>query len=296
MTISGGNPTQDQPGAWAGPTTHPRDESATNVAKQQASEVASDAAGAGKHVAGVAGEQAQNVAGEATQQAKDLLRQTRSELTDQAATQQKRVASGLRALGDEFGSMARNSEQSGMATDLTMQVAEKTHAIASWLDDREPGHVLDEVTRFARRKPGTFLALAAGAGLVAGRLGRSLMSANDDSDASATDRARGGQSEQWPPELPGAGAMPPEPEHLHDAPPQYPPSQYPPAQNPPQPGYTQPGYPQQPGYTEPGYAQPGYAGQPGYTQQPGYSQQPGYAQESGYPETGYPPAGPDVTR
>ncbi|WP_204164866.1 hypothetical protein [Rhodococcus oxybenzonivorans] len=299
MTIPGGNPTQDQAGAWADPATHTpttrtQDESTTDVAKQQASEVASDAAGAGKHVAGVAGEQAQNVAGEATQQAKDLLQQTRSELTDQAATQQKRVASGLRALGDEFGSMARNSDQSGMATDLTKQVAEKTHAIASWLEDREPGHVLDEVTRFARRKPGTFLALAAGAGLLAGRLGRSLMAANDDSGDAAPNRARAGQGEQWPPEVPDAGALPPEPQRLYDAPPQYPPSQYPPS---PQPGYTQqPGYSQQPGYTEPGYAQPGYTGQPGYTQQPGYSQQPGYTQESGYPETGYPPAGPDVTR
>jgi hypothetical protein len=36
------------------------------------------------------------------------------------------------------------------------------------------------VSRFARRRPGLFLAIAAAAGLVAGRLARSLAAGNDD--------------------------------------------------------------------------------------------------------------------
>ncbi len=160
--------------------------SKSGEAKQQASEVAGGAADAGKHVAGVTQDQAQQVAGEAKNQAKDLLNQTRGELTDQAATQQKRVASGLRALGDELGSMAQSSDNPGLATDLVRQASDRTSSIASWLDNREPGHVLDEVTGFARRRPGAFLALAAGAGLLAGRLGRGVLAdSKDDSGSGA---------------------------------------------------------------------------------------------------------------
>jgi hypothetical protein len=112
---------------------------------------------------------------------KHLVSQTRNELTEQAGTQQQRVAEGLRSLGRELESMARGSENRGIATDLVSQVSERTNAVASWLEQREPGHVVDEVTRFARQRPGAFLALAAGAGLLVGRLGRGLKAATDDS-------------------------------------------------------------------------------------------------------------------
>lgn len=189
MTSSSGIPTPNT--SPPQPQQGHSEESTADVAKQQAGEVASGATDAGKHVASVAGDQAQQVVGEAKNQAQDLLKQTRTELTTQASEQQKRVAGGLRALSDEFGSMARNSENPGVATDLTRQAAQRAHTIASWLDDREPGQIIDEVTRFARRKPGTFLALAAGAGLLAGRLGRGLTAANADgpSNSSASQQA-----------------------------------------------------------------------------------------------------------
>ena len=132
----------------------------------------------------MAGEQAGQVASEATQQVKQLVQQTRSELTEQAATQQKRVASGLRSLSKELSAMAHGSEQPGMATDLAQQAGERANAVASWLEEREPGHVVDEITRFARQRPGAFLALAAGAGFLVGRLGRGLKAATDDSNDS----------------------------------------------------------------------------------------------------------------
>jgi hypothetical protein len=154
------------PGVAQEPTGDRGEPSTTDVAKDQAGAVAGTAADAGKRVAGVAGEQAGQVASEASQQVKDLVHQTRGELTEQAATQQKRVAGGLRSLGEELHSMAQNSEQQGPATDLVKQAAERTSTVASWLEDREPGHVVDEVTRFARQRPGAFLAIAAGAGPV----------------------------------------------------------------------------------------------------------------------------------
>ena len=46
--------------------------------------------------------------------------------------------------------------------------------------DRDPGALLDEVRSFARRKPGTYLAIALGAGVLAGRLTRGLTAPTDD--------------------------------------------------------------------------------------------------------------------
>jgi ElaB/YqjD/DUF883 family membrane-anchored ribosome-binding protein len=258
MTSSSGIPIHGQMEPSSGPTPTSGETSTADVAKQQAGDVASGATDAGKHVASVAGDQAAQVAGEAKNQAKDLLHQTKGELTTQAAEQQKRVAGGLRALSDEFGSMADKSENQSIATDLTRQAAQRAHTVASWLEDREPGQVLDEVTRFARRKPGMFLAIAAGAGLVAGRIGRGLTAANsDDSGSGGTPGAAGvADNTQTAPIPPIQAAPPVEPGYgtgQHAAPPA-------------QPGYV----PEPPPYT----VAPGYQSQPGY-QQPGYPPAPG---------------------
>jgi ElaB/YqjD/DUF883 family membrane-anchored ribosome-binding protein len=240
------------------------------VAKDQAADVAGTARDAGKHVAGVAGEQAGQVASEATHQVKQLVHQTKGELTEQAATQQQRVASGLRSLSKELGTMAQGSEQSGMATDLVHQASERTNAVASWLEQREPGHVLDEVTRFARQRPGTFLALAAGAGLLVGRLGRGLKAATDDSNDQASEPAGQGYAPTPTPYPPTSG-------YGYDPASGYPPPSEAPGYPSQAPGYDQP---QVPGYPPP--QAPGYQGPPTYSPPP----VPGYPQG---------PAGRDLT-
>jgi hypothetical protein len=103
-----------------------------------------------------------------------LMHQLRSEATGQASTQSDRAVQGLRDLGDELKQMASSSGQNGLATDLAAQAADRVHAVAGWLDQRQPGEVLDEVRSFARRRPGTFLAAAAVVGLIGGRLTRGL--------------------------------------------------------------------------------------------------------------------------
>lgn len=150
------------------------DQGKVDAAKQAAGDVKDTAAEQAGHVAGTAKDEAKNVAHEAKSQAKDLYAQTQSELKEQAGVQQKRVASGLRSIGDELGSMADGSENPGLAGDLVRQVSDRAGSAASWLDSRDPGSLLAEVKSYARRKPGTFIAVAAIAGVVAGRLTRSL--------------------------------------------------------------------------------------------------------------------------
>ncbi|WP_051423236.1 hypothetical protein [Arthrobacter sp. MA-N2] len=132
--------------------------------------------------------EAANVASEVKANAKDLLSQAKLELSDQAGIQQQKVAAGLRSISEELRSMAEATNDPGVATDLVRQAAERTSSAATWLDDREPGSIVDEVKTFARRRPGAFLLLAAGAGVLAGRLGRSL---SDVGDAPARTQSTG---------------------------------------------------------------------------------------------------------
>jgi gas vesicle protein len=171
--------------------------STPQVAKEQAAAVTSSAKDAGQNVAGVAKDEAKNVATEATRQAKDILGQTRTEISQQAADQQQRVAGGLRSLGTELGSMAERSDESGVASDLAQQASAKANELADWLEQRDPGSLLNEVTSFARRRPGVFLAIAVGAGLAAGRLTRGLKdesSGSSDAPASTPATANSGVS------------------------------------------------------------------------------------------------------
>jgi hypothetical protein len=158
-----------------------------DVAKEEAANVAGQAAGAAQNVAETAKAEAQNVAYEAKNSARDLLHQAKSDLTSQAGTQQAKAAEGIRSISSQLRTMADAPDQQGVASDLIRQAASSSESVASWLDNRDPGSLLDEAKSFARQRPGTFLLLAAGAGMLAGRLGRSLQAgAPETGTATAT--------------------------------------------------------------------------------------------------------------
>ncbi len=203
-----------------------------DAVREEAGDVTRTAADSAQTVAETAKTEAANVASEVKANAKDLLDQARIDLTQQAGAQQQKVANGLRSVSDELHAMARASDQPGVASDLVRQAAERSSSAASWLDARDPGSLLDEVKSFARQRPGTFLLLAAGAGVLAGRLSRSLNAGAPESTTSAPlhgGQSRGGQpsggqyaGEQYgaSPVSPGGytpaggGAVPPPPVQL----------------------------------------------------------------------------------
>jgi hypothetical protein len=162
--------------------------STVDTAKGEAVNIKDAAAGAASGVKDAAKSEVSNVAGEARYQARNLVDQTRFQLRSQASNQQSNVASTLNGWASELGSMASKSDDSGPMTDLARQASRRVGEISHWLDNHEPSDLLDEVKRFARRRPGTFLALAAAAGVVAGRLTRGAVAANTsvDSDTDAT--------------------------------------------------------------------------------------------------------------
>lgn len=160
--------------------------SKTDAAKDEAADLKRQATDSAQNVAETAKTEAANVAAEVKTNARDLMYQAKSDLTDQAGAQQQKVAEGLRSISTELHTMAAASDQPGVASDLVRQAAERSSAVAGWLDGRDPGSLLTEVKSFARQRPGTFLLLAAGAGVLAGRLSRSLSAGAPETGATAT--------------------------------------------------------------------------------------------------------------
>jgi hypothetical protein len=159
------------------------DQSKVDVAKGEASAVKDTAVQAGSNVAQTAKEEAGNVAAEARDQARSLLGSVSGEVQSQASNQQQRLAQAVHSLAKELGGMASSSNESGPLTDLAHQASRKGGEIAHWLENREPGDLLEELRSFARRRPVVFLGLCALAGVVVGRLGRSAVAANTSLDS-----------------------------------------------------------------------------------------------------------------
>ena len=186
--------------------------SKTDTAKGEASEVKQQAAESAQNVTETAKAEAAHVAGEVKSNAKDLLHQARTDLTAQAGTQQQKAAQGLHSISSELHTMASASDQPGVATDLIRQAAERSSSVATWLENRDPGSLLNEVKSFARQRPGTFLLAAAGAGILAGRLSRSLSAGAPETTPTSQPTGTAAQYGAPAARVPDAGvAVPPPP-------------------------------------------------------------------------------------
>lgn len=192
----------------------PRDATATSGAessgaesggvKERVADTASHLGDAGRETAQDAKEKAHDVVHEASERARGLIGRTRIELKAQAETQQQRLAGGLRSLGDEMGQMADGSQEPGYATTLIRHAGDATTQAAQWFEDREPDTIWREVEDFARRRPGMFIAMAAGAGLLVGRFLRSMKDAPDDGETAQ----RAGAQPSSPPQAYRPAAAP----------------------------------------------------------------------------------------
>lgn len=164
-----------------------------DAAKSAASDVAGDAKEQAANVSGTAKEQAANVASEVSDHARQLFGQASGTLKDQAADQQQKAASGLRTIGDHLGKMADNDDEQGLAAKVVRDLSNRAGSVAGYLEGRDPGSLVDEVKSFAARRPGTFIAIAAGAGILAGRLAKALTTEiKHEKEAEATGTGRTG--------------------------------------------------------------------------------------------------------
>ncbi|WP_433344148.1 hypothetical protein [Micromonospora sp. CA-111912] len=202
------------------PTTSTYGTEPSNGVREQARQVGSEAAHAGDAVAQTAKEQGREVIGETKRQARNLYGEARDQLAGQTGEQQRRAAGGLRSLADEMRSMAQQGGQAGPVTELAHQAADRVNGVAGWLEERQPGDIVNEVKGYARRNPGTFLVGAAVLGVLAGRLTRNLSAASDGTGGT---RGAYGPTDGYDPERTAVIPTPPAPRAVPD---QIPPGGY----------------------------------------------------------------------
>ena len=161
------------------------------AAQDEAGQVADKAQDAAREVTGTAREEARQVADEATEHVKSLGASAQDELFSQASTQQQRLAEQSRTVTDDIHRISRGERpESDLVTRFVSMAAQRAEDFTTQLENKQPKELLNDVRRFAARRPGAFLAIAAGVGLVAGRLTRGLSDNDDDDDQTVSSTPR----------------------------------------------------------------------------------------------------------
>jgi hypothetical protein len=170
-----------------GPDAHREGVSEVKEAAKQGAQVASSAADSAKQVAGEAATQAKAVAQQAREHVSTLLDQTRDEVRETARQKGQQAAVSLHTVADQLRMLANGQpDQAGQLQRYVEDAQDRVTALANRLETEGPEGILDDVTRFARRRPGLFLVAAAGAGFAIGRLVRAgAASAGEQSQTQA---------------------------------------------------------------------------------------------------------------
>ena len=170
-------------GSWSqgGPPETEMTPGVADAAKESAANVAGTAKEQAADVAGTAKDEAAAVVTEARTQVRDLYAQATTSVRSQAESQTETLATALREFSEQSRALAEGrGDEAGQAREYAQQAADKVGEIAERIESLGLDGVIDELQRFARRRPGAFLAGAALAGVVVGRLVRNSSSGQDE--------------------------------------------------------------------------------------------------------------------
>ena len=143
------------------------------VAKHEGEQVAAEAREQAEQVAATARQGVAEVTEEAKHQAIDLAEDARRQLHDQARQQTDHLGAAIQDLGHKLHALADGrTEETGQVGDYTERVADQVDRIGGRVQELGFDGTVDELQRFARRRPGVFLLGAAAAGFAVSRLGR----------------------------------------------------------------------------------------------------------------------------
>jgi hypothetical protein len=155
----------------------------------------------GRAVADTAKEHAGAVAHDASGQVSELVHEARDKLQVQGQAQTDRTAEMLRNWSGQLRAMAAGeSAPQGQLVRYARDGADRLDGVARRLSERGFDGSLEDLTAYARRRPGMFLAGAFAAGIVAGRLVRNadtqrVMERADEAGHEPTPVQR---AEDWP--------------------------------------------------------------------------------------------------
>ena len=176
----------------------------TDVAKQEAREVAESANQRAHELGDTVKSQASEVAGEMYAQGREVFERTKESLREQSEIQAQEAASRVRQLAEQSRALAEGRpEESGPVQDYVRQASERLDDFASRVEQRGAQGVIDDVEDFARRRPGVFLAGAAGLGFFVGRMLRGAAASGGGSSNGRTNTST--YEPNWPPPVRGDG-------------------------------------------------------------------------------------------
>lgn len=158
--------TRSSPGATGGSAGGATGGSAGDAAREAKAGVADVAQEAKAQVA--------EVAHTATDHLQATLGDMRGDLRQQASQQTDRAGAGLRRLSEQLQALTRGDvDQAGPVADYARQLEGRVRHMAERVEHQGFDGVVSDLRSFARRRPGAFLAGAAAAGFMAGRMLRS---------------------------------------------------------------------------------------------------------------------------
>src|SRR4051794_7135960 len=191
MTLEHGARPVDVPGGESG-VSGESGSGGSGLGERAAGQAAEVAGAAGEGVGEVAGEvraQAKVVAGEFREQLDRFVGQAGDEVREQARERSERAAGQLRVLSERMTALADGRPQdAGPLAGYVGEVEQRVAGLAARLEQRGPEGVVEDVSGFARRRPGVFLAGAVAVGFVVGRVVRA---------GSAAQRSTASASGQW---------------------------------------------------------------------------------------------------
>jgi len=158
-----------------------------SAAAERSGEIVRTAKEDARQIAGTVGARLGEVTDQLSTQGRSLVDDARTQLQTQARSGTQRVAGTLRQFGEQAQALAEGRpHHAPQLTDYAWKIADgcygaadRIHSIADDIEENGVGGVLDDLQRFARRRPGAFLLGALALGFGAGRL---VKANNEDSD------------------------------------------------------------------------------------------------------------------
>jgi hypothetical protein len=169
-----------------------------STAAEKGHEVAATAAEQAKGVASVASEQAAAVGTQALDQARTVLDSATGDVRDQLEQRLRTLSEQARTTAEELQALVEGRpEDAGRTKDLAQSASDRIGKMADRVDELGVQGVVEEVTDLARRRPVLFLAGAATAGILVGRMARAGKEAQGADGSSTPAVGTGAPTPGW---------------------------------------------------------------------------------------------------
>jgi hypothetical protein len=137
-------------------------------------------------VASVASEQAATIGSQAVDQARTVLDSATGDVRDQLEQRLSTLAGAARTTADELQALVEGRpEDAGRTKEMAQTASQHIGRLADKADELGVQGVVEEVTDLARRRPVLFLAGAATAGILVGRMAKAGKEAKDGSSSTS---------------------------------------------------------------------------------------------------------------